>query len=450
MASEKESEIDVFVTDLNGNLRGKRLPAGSGDKLAVDGVKMPRSVLGVDFWGSDVIENGLVFETGDSDGICLPVTDQLVPAPWLEPPRRQLLATMFNADNTPILADPRQVLNHVVAQYHARGMHPVVALELEFYLLDGSSETTQRPKPPVLTDGHGRQVSEIDGYSMDELDALAPFFAEVREACKQQGISTQTIISEFGPGQYEIDLEHGDDPLRVADNAVMFKRLVKGIARKHGHAATFMAKPYAEHSGNGMHVHFSLLDGDGSNVFDDGSDLGSDLLQQAIAGLIDTMADSMLILAPHQNSYRRFMPGSHAPTLACWGYENRTVAIRVPDSPQAARRIEHRVAGADANPYLVLATVLAGALHGIDNTLQPPAATEGDANDLDNQQPDTTGPALPRNWSDAIHNFTNSSVHVNYLGDTFVGVFSAVKQQEFEKMQQWIPDIEYDTYLGQL
>ncbi|MFG1489662.1 glutamine synthetase, partial [Oceanospirillum sp. HFRX-1_2] len=207
----------------------------------------------------------------------------------------------------------------------------------------------------------------------------ASFFGEVRSACVEQGIPADTIISELGPGQFEINLMHVADPALAGDHATLFKRLVKGVARKHDFGATFMAKPYADKSGNGFHVHFSLIDKDGNNVFDDGTDAGSDLLRHAIAGLMETMADSMLIFAPHLNSYRRFAAGAHAPTFASWGYENRTVALRVPESEPVARRIEHRVSGADANPYLVLASVLAGALYGIENKLQPPSPIEGDA-----------------------------------------------------------------------
>jgi glutamine synthetase len=218
--------------------------------------------------------------------------------------------------------------------------------------------------------------------------------------------------------------------------------LVKGVARNYEYGATFMAKPYAQKSGNGFHVHFSLLDKDGVNVFDNGGEEGTPLLKHAVAGLLANMADSMLVLAPHLNSYRRFQNGAHAPTFASWGYENRTVAVRIPESPTVARRIEHRVAGADANPYLVLAAVLGGALDGIERGLEPPAPIEGDAYSVSDDFP-----ILPNRWEAATEVFKESRFMRDYLGDAFVKVFSAVKAQEQERIYGRISDVEYEAYL---
>ena len=445
MTSNKDKEFDLFITDLNGNLRGKRLPASAAGKVFEEGVKLPRSVLGFDFWGDDVLDNGLVFETGDSDGVCMPVTEQPIPVPWAEAPRDQILAMMSNPDGSPFGADPRQVLSAVVKRFKAIGLTPVVATELEFYLMDGESDETQRPIPPVLAEGHGRRLTETDCYSIDEMDGLSSFFAEVRETCEVQGVPADTIISELGPGQFEINLNHVPDPMLAGDQAILFKRLIKGISRKHGYSSTFMAKPYADKSGNGFHVHFSLLDEAGDNVFDNGGEEGTDVLKNAVAGLMHTMADSMLTFAPHMNSYRRFMAGAHAPTCASWGYENRTVAIRIPESPCVARRIEHRVSGADANPYLVLAAILAGALYGIENRLMPPAAIKGDAYTEADQEL-----VLPNKWDVATEMFAESDVLKQYMGEEFVRVFAAAKRQEQRKISERISDIEYESYLGLL
>lgn len=445
MTTHKNNEFDLFITDLNGNLRGKRMPAGAYAKVQQEGIKLPRSVVGFDFWGGDVLDNGLVFETGDSDGVCLPVSPEAVPVPWAEAPRDQMLAMMVNPDGSPFEADPRQVLNRVLKRYAQHGLTPVVATELEFYLMDGESEVTQRPVPPALADGRGRRLTRTEGYSVEEMDGFASFFADVRSACEVQGIPADTIIAEMGPGQFEINLNHIDNALIAADQAVMFKRLVKGVSRRHGYAATFMAKPYADRSGNGFHVHFSLLDESGANVFDNGSDEGSKVLKHAVAGLMQTMADSTLTFAPHLNSYRRFMPGSHAPTFASWGYENRTVAIRIPESPNVARRIEHRVAGADANPYLVLAAVLAGALYGIENKLMPTPPVVGDAYAEFNEEL-----LLPAKWEDATAAFEQSDVLRDYLGDEFLRVYTAAKRQEQQLLSRRITDVEYEAYLGLL
>jgi glutamine synthetase len=440
-----QNDFDLFIVDLNGNLRGKRLLGSSLEKVYEEGVKLPLSVVGLDMWGGDVEDSGLVFETGDNDGICVPVQPNPVRVPWAEQHRHQLQAMMMNPDGTEFHADPRQVLKDVVDRYHARGWYPVMATELEFYLMDGDSEELQRPRPPVLDRGHGRRLNTSDAYSIEDVDGLESFFAEVRAACDIQGVLADTIISELGPGQFEINLKHVSDPLNAGDQSIWFKRLVRGIARKHNYTSTFMAKPYAEYSGNGFHVHFSLLDKDGNNLFDNGGEEGTDMLRQAIAGSLALMPSSMLMFAPHFNSYRRFQDGSHAPVYACWGYENRTTAVRVPEGDPEARRIEHRVSGADANPYLVLAAVLTGALYGLDNQLVAPDPIEGDAysDPMDSVR-------LPHRWDDAIKFLYESKEHREYLGDEFVNVFCAIKRQEMAELSGQISDIEYDAYLGLL
>ncbi|SBS30443.1 Gamma-glutamylputrescine synthetase PuuA [Marinomonas spartinae] len=439
---EKPTEFDVFITDFNGNLRGKRFPAKSMEEIMHEGMKLPVSVVALDNWGNDVLKNGLVFETGDSDGLCLPVQNQAVPVPWAAQPRKQILAMIHKPDGSPCHLDPRQILKNIVDRYKKLGLTPVVATELEFYLLDRESETSQRPIPPVVRNGNGRRLQETDCYSVKEMDGLAVFFADVREACNQQNIPADTIISELGPGQFEINMVHTDDALLAADHASMFKRLISGVARKHGMASTFMAKPYPNESGNGMHVHFSVIDEDGKNVFDNGTDEGSALLKQAVAGLLNHMADSMLIFAPHLNSYRRFQAGAYTPTFAGWGYGNRTVAVRIPESSNAARRIEHRVSGADANPYLVLAAVLGAALNGIENKMSPPKPIEGNAYTLVDLYE-----SLPSRWDDATEFFKDSQFLNDYLGKDFVNAFSAAKEQEQNRLFGQISDIEYKSYL---
>ena len=255
-----------------------------------------------------------------------------------------------------------------------------------------------------------------------------------------QGIPADAAISENGAGQFEINMRHVDDPLRAADDAVLFKRLVRGIARKHGFAATFMAKPYGDLAGSGFHVHFSLVDENGVNVFDNGGEEGTPLMLNAVAGLLATMQQNTLTFAPHENSYRRLLPGAHAPTNVAWGYENRTAAIRIPGGDHRARRIEHRVAGADANPYLVLTSILGGALLGIEQDMQPVAPITGDAYTmkLDN---------LPLDWATAIDAFRK--------GPDVPGLFSArlqtmmveCKTQELRKFARQVTHFEYDTYL---
>ena len=445
MTCSNSTDFDFYVIDLNGNARGKRIPQSVQQKVLNDGVKLPRSSLALDFWGDDVEGNGLVFETGDSDGICFPIELDTRPMPWTCASIEQLQGMMFEPDGSPFDGDPRQLLKRTVEKYKELGYIPVVATELEFYLFDAQSVAEGRPRPKkrsVLSFG---DTLASDCYSTDVLEQFEHFFTELRQSCEQLDIDADTIISEMGPGQFEVNLQHKNDALAAADQTIRFKRLVKGLAGKHNCIASFMAKPYSKQSGNGFHTHFSLLNEQGENVFDNGGEKGTDILKFAIAGLLETMPESMLIFAPHLNSYRRFQAGSHAPTFATWGYENRTTAIRVPDSTPNARRIEHRVAGADANPYLVLTAILVGALHGICNAVHPSAPLIGNGySEADN----TT--ALPRSWDAAISVFVQAKILGKYLGKDFIRIFTSVKRQEQSKLLSQISDIEYKAYLGRL
>lgn len=374
--------------------RGDAGQAGAGGPAGQDhlGRRMPLSLLGMDV-GEDIEGNELVWDTGDADGLCDFTGRPLSPVDWIAAGGIRALVDAAE-DGSPFMGDPRRALAAVVDRYKALGLTPVVATELEFYVVDPSGAVPQPPRSPVT----GKRLNTDGALSLDELQHFDAFLNEVYDACASQGIPADAAISENGAGQFEINLLHVDDPLEAADDAALFKRLVRGIARKHGFAATFMAKPYGERAGSGMHVHFSLNDAAGRNVFDDGSALGTETLRHAVAGLLRTMQENALVFAPHENSFRRLLPGAHAPSAVAWGYENRTAAIRIPGGSPKARRIEHRVAGADANPYLVLTSILGGALLGIENQWQPPPPITGDAYSLEL-------PTLPPDWASAIDTF---------------------------------------------
>ncbi|PTX56445.1 glutamate--putrescine ligase [Litoreibacter ponti] len=428
--------IRAAVADLNGQARGKRLPARFGAKLLDEGSRMPMSVLNVDIWGDDIEDSPLVFATGDRDGVLKPTERGFVPMPWLSSASALLPMWMFLEDGTPFAGDPRHALAAVLERYRARGLTPVVATELEFYLIDDSGEDLQPPPSP--RSGKRRLGGEV--LSMRALDAFDAFFTEVYDACEAMDIPAETAISEAGMGQYEINLVHTDDALKAADDAWLFKLLIRGLARKHGFAASFMAKPYAEHSGTGMHTHFSVLDKDGANVFDDGGEAGTDTLRHAIAGCLAAMPASTLIFAPHGNSYERFTPGAHAPTGIAWAYENRTAAIRVPAGSPKARRIEHRVAGGDINPYLMLAVVLGAALNGIEDAEAPPAPITGSAYDAELAQ-------LPTTWADAIAAFETSEHIARILPKSLIRNFVLTKKQEAQYYQELSEAERIDLYL---
>lgn len=428
--------VTAAVADINGALRGKRLPRNQVAKAMKGGLRMPPSTLGVDIWGRDVLDNALVFETGDADGILEPTERGLLPVDWTDPATALLPLWMANEDGTPFPGDPRRALADIVERFQRLGLTPVTATELEFYLVDPKKG---RPRPPKSPES-GKRLAFDDVLSANELDAFASFLDDVYAAAEAKGIPADTAIAEGGCGQFEVNLLHVADPLRAADDALFFKRLVKGIARKHGLAASFMAKPYGDQSGSGFHVHFSLLNAAGDNIFDNGGDEGSEVLRNTVGGLLAAMSESALLFAPHLNSYRRLRKGTHAPVALAWGYENRTTAIRIPGGAATARRIEHRVAGADANPYLVMAAILGAALIGIERQLAPPAPTRGDAYALDL-------PSLPPDWASAVAAFENGDLMGEILNPTLNGMIAACKRQEMERFAAHVTEFEYRSYL---
>jgi glutamine synthetase len=271
------------------------------------------------------------------------------------------------------------------------------------------------------------------------LAEAGPFLDEVYAAAEAAGIALDAAISEGAPRQYEFNLEHKADALGIADDTSFFKQILRNVARRHGYIACFMAKPYRDHAGSGLHVHFSMLDETGRNVFDDGTERGSDIMRHAVGGLLDSMADMTLVFAPHLNSYRRLSPGGLAPTTVGWGYENRTAALRIPAGPHQARRIEHRVAGADANPYLVLAAILGGALDGIAGKKTPAPPVVSNSHDLEL-------PVLARDWRQALERFVAAPSTGRILHPEFVSCFAACKQQEQDVFAARVRDFEISTY----
>ncbi|SDO41303.1 glutamine synthetase [Lutimaribacter pacificus] len=428
--------IRVAASDLNGQPRGKRIPTRFAGKVVEEGTRFPLSALNLDIWGEDIDDSPLVFETGDADGVLRPTERGFMPMPWLSAPTGLLPIWMFHEDGRPFDGDPRHALARVVERYKARGLTPVAAVELEFFLIDDSGKSLQVPISP--RSGKRRKAAEV--LSIRALDAFDEFFTDLYDACEEMDIPADTAISEAGLGQFEINLMHQDDALRAADDAWLFKMLVKGMARRHGFAASFMAKPYEDYAGSGLHVHFSVLDRDGNNIFDDGGPKGSDALRHAIAGCLKAMPDSMLIFAPHANSYDRLVPENHAPTGIAWAYENRTAAIRVPAGNPAARRIEHRVAGGDVNPYLHLAAVLGAALTGIEDGEEPPAPITGNAYALDL-------PQVPNTWAEAIDAFDRSERMKRIFAPMLIQNLLLTKRQEMHYMAELTPQEQVEIYL---
>jgi glutamine synthetase len=428
--------VELLLVDTQGVMRGKRTIADDLPTIYRNGVNFPGSVFAMDISGATIESTGLGYHTGDPDQICWPVEGSLRIVPWSDGQAAQLILAMYDLEGRRYFADPRAVLARVTERFSELELTPDVAIELEFYIFKAEQG---RPTPPIWP---RREIADTSTqcYGMDQLDDCAKLIDDVLAAAEQQGVPAESTISEFAPGQYEINLEHVADPMAACDDAVLLKRIIKAIAEQHGFQATFMAKPYAGLSGSGMHIHASIREPNGDNVFAGPLTEITPPFAHAIAGLSATCGDFMALFAPNVNSYRRFERGTYAPTSNSWGINNRTVAFRVPLSDPASRRIEHRVSGADANPYLVMAGVLAGIHHGI-----------GEAPELD--QPiernayDERTPNLPDTWLAALYSFQESELAERYLGADYCRVYTAIKLAERQKFECCVSDQEYQWYL---
>lgn len=418
--------VEAFVIDANGVPRGKTLSRRKAAEALDGGLPMPMSAFALDVWGRDVPAAGLA-AGADSDGVCRPVAHAVKRASWAARPTAQILLSADRGEDASF-ADPRGRLSDAMARLAARGLTAVTAVEMEFYLADRDADA--RPRPPH--DGRrGWAAHAADLFALPASGRTARALDDIARCAHEQDVPADAALSENGPGQFEVNLLHRADALRAADDAVLLKRIVKGVAARHGLTATFMAKPYGETAGSGMHVHASLLDRNGRNVFAD----GAAALRHAAAGLIEALPDTALLLAPHANSHRRLSGGGHAPRTASWGLDDRRAAIRLIEAG-AATRIEHRVAGADANPYLVLAAILSGIDAGL-SAGHPPAAPPDAA----------TGLSLTGGWDAAIDRFAASPFIAFALGEPYRRLYAACKVQERAEMARRVSDVELDACL---
>jgi glutamine synthetase len=434
------TSIHVIWTDICGVARGKILRRDELVPAWKDGRFMPISALVLDITGQDVPETGLVFDEGDRDMLLWPVLGSLVRIPWMEEPTAQYLASVHDLDGTPHFADPRNALEAIVKRFQTElNMTPVGAVEVEFFLMDRASAIAGEPRAPKsLINEHRPQ--HYQAYYLQDLDDFAPFFKDLYAYCEAQGLPAKTLISEYAPGQMEIVLRHRADVLKACDEGIMLKRLIKATAEKHGMAATFMAKPYAQWTGSGMHIHVSLGDEKGNNLFAAEDPIQNELLLHSIGGLKAAMAESMLIFAPNANSYRRFRRNSYAPVSASWGVNNRTVSIRIPAGAANACHIEHRPSGADANPYLVMAAILAGMHYGITEKADPGNPVVGNGYEK-------RAKYIPGNWFDAIDAFWRASILKEYFGKPFVDTYCTIKEVEADRFYAEPTLRDFEWYL---
>jgi glutamine synthetase len=431
LASHPEIDcVEAFVFDLAGAAKGKWLARDKALSVDTKGLPIPLSVFAQDAWGCDVMAAGLAFGTGDPDGLGFPVAGRFATVPWLEGNVAQAFLRLQGSAGAPAEADPRGCLETIVGRYAARGLTPVVAVELEFYLYrleDGV---------PVPPDGAGAASwRRNDTLSTTTLAAHQRLINEILACAHDIGIPADGVISEAGPGQFELNILHRPDALAMADDAMLMRRIVRGLAQKHGFGATFMAKPYGDASGSGMHIHASVNAASGAKLF------------HAVAGLVAAMPETMLAFAPNANSFRRFRPDAHAPVSAGWGHDDRSAAIRVIDGSMVgggakATRIEHRISGADANAYLALGAMLGAMLQGIEAGAMPPPPQ-------DPREPGA-GERLPVEWGAAIDRFAASDKAADIFGPRLRDIVVACKRQDRAAFISHIDRFEYDTYLNLL
>jgi glutamine synthetase len=425
--------IELLLCDINAILRGKWLPGDQVAKLVGGGVRLPISTYAPTIMGSEPPETGLGIVAGDPDGVIAPVAGTLKPVPWVDGNVAQVLVEMTDGSQISDLST-RNILQGVLDRFTAKGLRPVVATELEFYIVKQRANASDAPTPPD-------RLPDAQNYELAVLDRYSDILTDVQAASQVQGLATDTLIAEFGPGQFEINFHHTDNVLDAADTALLFRRLVRGVVAQHGYEATFMAKPYAREPGNGMHVHASVLDRGGANIFAAKAGVSA-RLTAAVAGVLDSMRDLQAVFAPHMNSYRRFQPNSFAPARPDWGYDNRAAAVRLPETVGKGARLEHRISGADVNPYLALAAILGGILHGLDTDLQLPAP-------LDDPACIGADP-LAHDWATAVERLANAPIAEAIFGTYYRDIYVAVRRDEIAALTVEISPTEYRYYLGRL
>jgi glutamine synthetase len=437
--------VDIVLTDTNGIGRGKIVRRHELLAIYESGRHFPISILGLDITGEDVHETGLIWDSGDGDLRAWPVPGTLSRIHGTNPARAEVLMSMYSLDGVPMSSDPRHALQRQVDAFAKQGLKPAGAFELEFFLLanERGSEGQVQPAAAVLD---GRRSGKTEVYSVDHLHGMEPLFSDIYAGAKIAGIPAETLISEYAPGQYELTLHYRENVMQAADDLIRLKRLVRAQARRHNVTACFMAKPIADYAGSGMHFHVSLMDESGHNVFvEEKESVWSPLILNALGGLKATMGESMLVFAPHANSWRRFVSQSYAPVAPTWGVNNRSVALRIPAGSVKARRIEHRPSGVDANPYLVATTVLAGIRHGLANRLEPGPQTTGNGYE---DAPENTG--LPTDWRGAINAAKGSAFLKKALGEDLHRTFTAIKEAEYFRVARAISDVDYHLYLHEV
>ncbi len=428
---EREIEdVEAFVPDMAGSARGKVVPAA---KFGSSQMKMPEAIFSQTISGDYVEDPGNV---EDKDMLLVPDPTTLRTVPWATDPSASVFLDCYRRDGTPVPKSPRAVLRSVLAQFKGRGWTPVVAPEVEFYLLSPHSDPNADAEPP---EGRlGRTEGARQPYSIDTMNDFDPFINDVYKYCEEQGIYVDPLSQEMGPAQFEINFLHGD-AVQLADQVFLFKRTIREAAIQHEMHATFLAKPMEDEAGSALHIHQSIVDQDGNNIFSNADGSPTDLFFGYLAGLQRYMPEAMLIFAPYVNSYRRFLNPDSSPVNLAWAIDNRTVGLRVPDSSPDARRVENRLAGSDVNPYLVLAATLSCGYLGMVEGLKPTAEAKGSAYGGQFE--------LHRHIYSAIEAMRGSAAMRSMLGDEFVTLYAALKEHEYREFHEIITPYEREILM---
>ena len=423
-------DVEAIVPDMAGAARGKVVPAAKFGKATM---KMPEGVFAQTISGNYVSDPDNV---EDKDMWLVPDPETLRPVPWAADPAAAVFLDCFHSDGSPVAKSPRGVLRRVLTMYEAKGWIPVVAPEVEFYLLSPHSDPNADAEPPEGRLGWTEGANQP--YSIDTMNNFDGFVNQVYAYCEAQRINIDTISQEMGPAQFELNFLHGD-ALELADQVFLFKRTVREAAINHNMHATFLAKPMANEAGSALHIHQSIVDAEGNNIFSDANGEPTELFYGFLGGLQKHMNEALLIFAPYVNSYRRLASPWSSPVNLAWAIDNRTVGLRVPDSPPEARRIENRLAGSDVNPYLVIAATLACGYLGMVAGLRPTEATEGSAYGDDH--------SLHRHIFAAIDELRDSEGMCSILGDAFINLYTALKEHEYKEFQEIITPYEREILM---
>ncbi|MCW8845761.1 MAG: glutamine synthetase family protein [Gammaproteobacteria bacterium] len=410
------SEVEGIVPDMAGVARGKFVPA---NKFRREGLKLPESVL-IQTVTGECSDTDQVDEV-DRDMILRPDASTIRMVPWASERTALVIHDCFTQDGDPIDISPRYVLRRVLDLYKAEGWQPVLAPEVEFFLVKPNTDPDIPLEPPVGRSG--RQETVRQAFSIDAINEFDPLIDDIYDFCEAQDIVVDNLVHEAGAAQLEINFLHGD-PLDLADQVFLFKRLVREAAMRRNIYATFMAKPMENEPGSAMHMHVSVVDEKtGKNIFTDAKGEDSQAFLSYIAGLQRYIPEATMLFAPYVNSYRRFMGRLSSPINVQWGYDNRTVGLRVPRSDTEARRVENRVPGADANPYLAFAATLAAGYLGMKQKMSPGKQIVGSAYELPH--------SLPREVSQAVGMLRASDGMRQMLGDRFINVYCEMKEEEY-------------------